>query len=281
MNLDDLHTAWADPIAKWVESMQAAEFSPETIRVRGFQVRRIPLEYPDLMPEDVTLDFLTEWLNSHGWSANTKHGVRSALRGFFDWMQYTGRLADNPAARLRKVKREVGRHRPAGELTVRRIQNHEDERVRLMAKLASIESMRVSEIAQVHTDDVLEDLVGYSLIVHGKGRKRRVIPLADEIAREILARPHGWVFPSERGEHLTGRAVCIMLSRALPDGVTGHMLRHRGAGVFYEGSGYDLRATQEFLGHSSPATTQIYTPARVEQMRRGMQAAARQIDSAA
>lgn len=143
-----------------------------------------------------------------------------------------------------------------------------------MGKLASIEGMRAIEISRVHTDDVFEDLVGYSLRVHGKGNKTRIIPLATALALELLDRPRGYVFPGRIDGHLSAPYVSKLLSWNLPPGVTGHMLRHRAAGHYYAGTGYDLRATQELLGHASVATTQIYTPARNDQMRRGIEAAA-------
>ncbi len=229
---------------------------------------------PDSDPITVTLDELSEWLGGKEWSAQTRRSAKSALRAFFGWLQMTGRRTDNPALGLRSGRVSPGTHRPADELSVRRIQGSNDPRIALMGKLASIEGMRAIEISRVHTDDVFEDLVGYSLRVHGKGNKTRIIPLATALALELLDRPRGYVFPGRIDGHLSAPYVSKLLSWNLPPGVTGHMLRHRAAGHYYAGTGYDLRATQELLGHASVATTQIYTPARNDQMRRGIEAAA-------
>ncbi|WP_205618719.1 tyrosine-type recombinase/integrase [Leucobacter chironomi] len=244
------------------------------MKLRSYQLRRLAVALPDADPLRVGLDDLAAWLSAKDWSAQTRRSARSAARQFFGWLQLTGRRMDNPALGLRSRPAPPGTHRPADEMSVRRIQGSADERTALMGKLASIEAMRACEIAVVHTDDVIEDLVGHSLIVHGKGGKTRTIPLDDEIAREILDRPRGYVFPGRIDGHLSAPYVSKLLSRALPPGVTGHMLRHRGAGKVYAGTGYDLRATQKFLGHASVVTTQIYTPARDSQMRLGMLAAA-------
>lgn len=266
---------WLDLILLWLDYLRSNGTAASSIKLRSYQLRRFACAHAD--PLAVTFDDLVAWLATDDWSASTKHSTRSALRSFYEWLQFTDRRPDDPSKRLRPVKVPIGRCRPAGELTVRSIQRHADDRTRLMGKLASIESMRAVEIAQVHTDDVVRDLVGYSLIVHGKGSKVRVIPLDDEIARELLDRPPGFVFPGRIDGHLSGPYVTKLLSRALPDGTTGHMLRHRGAAKFYVGTGYDLRATQEFLGHASPATTQVYTPAEPDQMRRGLEATAAKI----
>jgi integrase len=265
---------WLDMLLLWLDYLRATGSAAGTVKLRSYQLRRFAAAHPEQLPLNVTLDTLTSWLATDGWSASTRHSAKSALRGFYGWAQLTGRIVDDPTRHLPRVRIPIGRPRPAGELTVRRAQRHESERVRLMVKLASIEGMRCIEICQVHTDDVVEDFVGYSLRVHGKGGKLRVIPLADDLAAEILHRERNYVFPGQVDGHLSAGYVSKLLSRALPDGVTAHMLRHRAAGRFYEGSGWDLRATQELLGHSSVATTQIYTPARSDQMRRGMLAAA-------
>lgn len=244
------------------------------MKLRNYQLRRLAHTYPEIDASDIGLDELTAWLGNADWSASTRHSARSALRSFFGWLQLTGRRTDNPTLGLRSSRVPIGKHRPADEMSVRRIQRSDDERIALMGKLASIEGMRACEIAVVHTDDVIEDLLGHSLIVHGKGGKTRIIPLDDDLATEILAKPRGHIFPGRIDGHLSAPYVSKLLSRALPPAVTGHMLRHRAAGHYYAGTGWDLRATQELLGHASVATTQVYTPARTDQMRRGIQAAA-------
>lgn len=269
-----LGTAWPELIATWLDYLRAGGASNGTVKLRAYQLRRFVTAHPGICAEQVTLDHLAEWIATPGWSPATMRSARSALRSFFGWMQLTDRRADDPTRHLPRVRVTIGKPRPAGELTVRRAQQHSDERVRLMVKLASVEGLRAVEISRVHTDDVIEDLVGFSLRVHGKGNKVRVIPLDDRLAHEIVNRPRGYVFPGQIDGHLSAAYVSKLLSRALPDGVTGHMLRHRAAGRFYEGTGWDLRATQELLGHASVATTQVYTPARGDQMRLGMLAAA-------
>jgi site-specific recombinase XerD len=64
--------------------------------------------------------------------------------------------------------------------------------------------------------------------------------------------------------------VSKLISGALPDGVTAHMLRHWFATKTYTASGNDIRAVQELLGHASVATTQIYTMVESDVKRRAV-----------
>ena len=265
---------WAALIAPWLDYLRSGDASAATVKLRNYQLRRLAVALPHLDPLTVDLDDLASWLGGKDWSAQTRRSARSAVRSFFGWLQLTGRRVDNPSLGLRSGRVRPGTHRPADEMSVQRIQRAQDPRIALMGKLAAIQGLRAVEISRVHTDDVIEDLLGYSLVVHGKGNKIRVIPLDDAIARELRDRPRGFVFPGRLDGHLSAPYVSKLLSWSLPPGVTGHMLRHRAAGRYYQGTGWDLRATQELLGHASVATTQIYTPARDDQMRRGIQAAA-------
>jgi integrase len=200
--------------------------------------------------------------------------VRSTLRGFYEWAHFTGRAPSNPADRLPKVGTPAGRPRPAPEDAVEAGLHALDERVRLMVMLAAQAGLRCIEVSKVHSDDVVQDLDGWSLHVLGKGGRRRVVPLTRRLALELRGLPHGYAFPGNIDGHLSAAYVSKLVSRALPEGVTAHMLRHRFASRAYVGSGRDIRAVQELLGHSSVATTQVYTKVPDGALRAGVEGAA-------
>jgi integrase/recombinase XerD len=121
------------------------------------------------------------------------------------------------------------------------------------------------------------------LVVRGKGRKERLVPLtgaAREAARtylDLLEEGEGkagpWLFPadSEAG-HLTRQAFARELKAVAAaaglraDLVSPHVLRHAFASHLLQ-NGADLRIVQELLGHADISTTQIYTHVDREYLR--------------
>jgi integrase/recombinase XerC len=121
------------------------------------------------------------------------------------------------------------------------------------------------------------DLDGCEVTVTGKGNKRRTVPVGGAALlsiREWLARrtsvtsektecdPHA-LFITARGQRISARAVQTRIKAhaqalGIPADVHPHMLRHSFASHVLQSSG-DLRAVQEMLGHSSIASTQVYT----------------------
>lgn len=265
--------SWRDPLSAYIAWMRAAGRPDSTIYQRSYQLRRFAAE-TRVEPFEATLDLLVAYLGSHSWGKSTQHAVRSTLRGFYAWAHLTGRSDVNPAERLPSVAPPQGKPRPASEDALEVGLRAADERVKLMLYLAAGAGLRCCEIARVHTDELVEDLDGWSLRVTGKGGRRRVVPLSRRLALTLRALPHGFVFPGQIDGHLSGSYVSKIVSAVLPEGVTAHMLRHRFASRAYVGSGRDIRAVQELLGHASVATTQVYTKVPDGALRAGVEAAA-------
>ncbi len=139
--------------------------------------------------------------------------------------------------------------------------------------------LRVSEASDLRLEEV--DLENALIRVRGKGGKERLVPLTDEAqkflrlylaeARPKLARVGSReVFVNVRGEGLGRKGIWKNFKFALQKlGLSGkvHTLRHSFATHLLTG-GADLRSVQELLGHSSIATTQIYTHVRQDDLAR-------------
>lgn len=118
---------------------------------------------------------------------------------------------------------------------------------------------RISEALQVQRRDIVD---GWLKIRFAKGEKERVVPLApvalkaieEYLAAEDISSMALWL--NYRGDPLSRISAYKIIKHFL--GVSPHVLRHSFATTLILG-GADLRVVQDLLGHSSLATTQIYT----------------------
>jgi site-specific recombinase XerD len=131
--------------------------------------------------------------------------------------------------------------------------------------------LRVSELVQLNLADLEMDALKIKVL--GKGNKERIV-LFNPPAKAILAtyiskarmpgkeRAQSALFLNTRGERLSIRTIQrdikALFKKHDLDMVTPHTLRHSFASALLNG-GADIRAIQELLGHSSIASTQIYT----------------------
>lgn len=258
-------------ISDWRTWLTACGRPASTIRLRTHQLLRFADRHPNLV--DVTSSDMVSWLATPGWAPNTRRSNQAALRSFYGWAHNFGHVPTDESRRLTAVRVPPPVPRPAPESVVKRGLLAAAPREHLMIELAARMGLRRAEIAQIHTDDVVEDLVGHSLRVHGKGSKVRVVPMPDHLADLILGHPRGWLFPSPTGGHLTAGHVGVLVARTLPEGWTAHTLRHRFGTTAYAGT-RDLLAVQELLGHSRPETTRGYVQLPQDALRAAIAAAA-------
>jgi integrase/recombinase XerC len=212
----------------------------------------------------------------------------SAVRSFLGQAVREGRIENNPARGIPTPK--IPRHLP-NTLTVDEMFNLlegiEDElpagaRDRALLELTYAAGLRVSEVVSLDVDDI--DLSAQVLRVLGKGNKERMLPFGDKAAAALQrwlersselrakgAAPEA-IFLNLRGGRLTDRSVRRILDRRLQEvaihaHMSPHALRHSFA-THMLGSGADLRAIQELLGHASLSTTQRYTHVSTEALMR-------------
>jgi site-specific recombinase XerD len=139
--------------------------------------------------------------------------------------------------------------------------------------------IRVGELCKIRVDDVSPD--GRSFRIHGKGARDRVAYVSDVALRsdlEKLVRWHrangsagGTLFLNRRARPMKPQSIRSELRRysaraGAARRITPHMLRHTAATLLIE-RGVDIRFVQRLLGHSSIATTEIYTHVSDEALR--------------
>ncbi len=130
---------------------------------------------------------------------------------------------------------------------------------------------RVSEVCTVKTYDL--DFDEDFVVVTGKGSKQRIIPIGTKLKSNLLKylkirdeytdKNSNNLFLTKNKNPIDRTAVFRIVKKTsinigLKESIYPHTLRHSAATQMLE-AGCDLRTLQEFLGHSSVSTTQIYT----------------------
>ncbi len=241
-----------------------------------------------------------------GASPSTLARSAAAARTLTTWLAATGRIPHDVGGRLRAPKR--GRHLPtvlSGDQAAELLDglapaddqpDAPDDPVRravLLRDAAVLEllyssGVRVAELVALDRSGI--DREQHTVRVLGKGDKERVVPVGipaleaidrwEQEGRPVLrdqagrgpSRAGDALFLGVRGGRLGDRAVRTLVDRhaaraGLTRHITPHTLRHSAATHLVEG-GADLRSVQDLLGHSSLATTQIYTHVSAERLRR-------------
>jgi site-specific recombinase XerD len=257
---------WEAIIGQWAREQRACGKTIETMRTQTSHIRRVARAVAPKTPFEVEFYDLVDWMAAQTWARETRRAARAALRSFYGWAVEADLTDLNPADRLPKVTATPPAPRPASEVTVHFAVLTATPRERLMVRLAAEIGLRRAEVAGVHSRDLLEHDEGWSLVVHGKGQRDRVMPLPPELASELRSLAPGWAFPSPAGGHMTPGHVGKKVGQLLPEGVTMHALRHRFATRAYAMT-HDILVVQRLLGHSRPETTQRYVKVGDDQLR--------------
>jgi integrase/recombinase XerC len=276
--------------------------SPHTIRAYLGDVRSL-LEHAHRAgvqaPDDLDAAHLRGWLarqHASGAARTTLARRGAAARTFTAFAHRRGWLATDPGPRLgtlktRRTLPHVLRQDEMRAVLDTAARSAEAAGTRLQAAIALRDAavlellyatgIRVSELCGLTPDSF--DHARRTVRVRGKGDKERTVPVGvpalravtrwREQGRPALATTSSGpaLFLGVRGGRLDPRTARRIVHQRLRAGgatreVGPHGLRHSAATHLLEG-GADLRSVQEILGHSSPATTQIYTHVSIERLK--------------
>lgn len=229
-------------------------------------------------------------LKERGYVATTVARKMAAARSFFGFLINEGIIKTDPTENMSSPSVGKALPKPIPINQVRqlleqpaKLSTSEAKRDRAMLELLYASGMRISELVALNMDDVNLDREFY-VRAFGKGRKERIIPLYEQIARTIKqyideerpklsrGRKEEALFLNARGERLTRQGFWQKLkeyakSAGLSSQISPHTLRHSFATHMLSG-GADLRSVQELLGHANISTTQVYTHLTTEHARR-------------
>ena len=256
---------WSAAIGSWAGYQQASGRTPATVAVQRGRLMQLANALDDESPWDLTPAQLATWLHRFR-APETRRAHRSTLVAFYAWGVESEICPSNPALSTARVPPVAPRPRRVRRADYAAALAAADPREALMLRLAAEVGLRRGEVARVHSSDLLDEDDGWSLLVHGKGERDRVIPLPDGLAAGLRALPAGWAFPGHDRGHLSPAHVGKLVAARLPAGLSMHSLRHTFATAAYQ-LAHDMFAVQALLGHASPETTRRYVATTASTMR--------------
>ena len=197
----------------------------------------------------------------------------SSIRGFLDYLVKEEILTENNAKKIKSPKISHSLPKTIDFDDLKRLLSVQSKSYQELKSIAMIEIMyscglRVSELVKLNISDM--DLSEGFVRVKGKGGKMRFSPIGSDAIKAIrlylAKRPNAEtraLFVNNNENRISSRTVQNTVKiRALEVGISvnihPHMLRHAAATHFLQSS-HDLRSVQEFLGHKSIKSTQVYT----------------------
>jgi integrase/recombinase XerC len=279
-------------LSVFLASLEARGMSENTIKAYRSDLSDLLVFLRDTKQE-LSLDALRDWMwrqSEAGATKSTLARKTSSAKAFTEFLFERGNIASDPGLRLRAPKLERTLPKVASEKSLAEVfsklgelakdQNPSSLRDLCAFELLYATGMRVSELAGLNLSDI--DYSRNLLKVTGKGNKQRMLPYGDAAAKALdqyirAGRPKlvtetspEALLLTSRGKRVGVRQLYSLVANLLAQTATGpagpHTLRHSAATHLLD-HGADLRAVQEILGHSSLATTQIYTHVSVERLR--------------
>ena len=243
--------------------MVGRRFARNTLWARLAVARDWARRHPNLVASYRDVE---AWAAGKALTPGSTRNLLVNLRALYRWAMREGLVVTDPTVLADRPPVPQRLPRPAPEHDIARVFELGDVGVRAAVALMACAGLRCVECSRLDWADV--DLAAATVIVNGKGQRERLIDVSVDVIRAIAelrlasVRSVGAVFVGPTGRRLTPARVSQRINRAFR--VTGstthaHQLRHRAATMALGQPGVDLLAVRDLLGHSSVATTQIYT----------------------
>lgn len=225
-------------------------------------------------------------LNQKNLSKRTINRKLSTLRSFYLFLVKVGDVAVSPLETVQSLKFYAEKQIPFSEeeMMQAKCETLKPDQPRNLLKELIIEvlyqtGMRRNELTGLLIKDV--DFEKLELRVTGKGNKVRLIPIAPGLAENLqsylpLRQPSAgyeqFFFISPRGNKLTDKFVYLAVNSYLSlvtskKKKSPHILRHSFATHVLE-HGAEISKVKAILGHASLASTQVYTAANIDQLKK-------------
>ena len=211
----------------------------------------------------------------------------SALKAFYKYLLKTKQIQEDPLIKHKALKVSQRLQVPFSQLEIEEViaalesaNDFESVRNRLMVELLYSTGMRRAELIELQIDDV--DLSNETIKVLGKRNKERYIPLLKNVQetitnyvtfRERLERINSThLFLTNKGNKMYPTLVYRVINSYFSNvsskiKKSPHVIRHSFA-THLLNEGADLNSVKELLGHSSLASTQVYTNSSLSELKK-------------
>ncbi|MBL7744490.1 MAG: tyrosine-type recombinase/integrase [Chitinophagaceae bacterium] len=247
-------------------------------------------QFGEVRLKEISHSFIRSWLahlKGEGITAKSINRKISSLRSFFKYHLRLGHINVTPMVNV--ISPKVSKRLPVfvkEEETKELIQtlNHASEdwkslNAKMLILLFYNTGMRLGELINLREKQL--DFSRSQIKILGKGNKERVIPVSKELVKNIeeyrqlkkkeFEKTDDALLVTEKGKKLYPKYAYLLVKQYLGlagtlDKKSPHVLRHTFA-THLMNSGADLNAVKELLGHSSLASTQVYTHNSIEKLR--------------
>ena len=229
-------------------------------------------------------------LNNQKLSKRSINRKISTLKSFYNFLLRISEIKTSPLEGISMLKFYAEKQIPFSEEEMKHLLFIlEEAQVELLDKLI-IEVLYQTGMRRAELCNLLLENVNFSrneIVVIGKGNKERIVPISPDLSnvlkiyylehRKPTAEAEKYFFVSSKGKKITEKFVYLMVTSylgqvSLKEKKSPHILRHSFATHVLNG-GAEISKVKKIMGHASLASTQVYTNANIEQLKKVFQAA--------
>ena len=229
-------------------------------------------------------------LNNQKLSKRSINRKISTLKSFYNFLLRISEIKTSPLEGISMLKFYAEKQVPFSEEEMKHLLLIlEEAQVELLDKLI-IEvlyqtGMRRAELCNLPLENV--NFSRNEIVIIGKGNKERIVPISPDLSnvlkiyylehRKPTAEAEKYFFVSSKGKKITEKFVYLMVTSylsqvSLKEKKSPHILRHSFATHVLNG-GAEISKVKKIMGHASLASTQVYTNANIEQLKKVFRAA--------
>ena len=248
------------------------------------------VHFGDVLLADINHNFIRSWLadlKNRGLTSRSINRKISSLKSFFKYHLRRGVIESTPMSYIISLK--ISKRLPVfvKEEETRKLvltlnqftENWKTLNAKMLITIFYSTGMRLSELISLNEKQI--DFGKSQIKILGKGNKERIIPVSKEVMEIIrdyqqlkkkeFEQPDNVLLVTEKGNKLYPKYAYLLVNQFLGkastlDKKSPHVLRHTFA-THLMNNGADLNAVKELLGHSSLASTQVYTHNTIEKLK--------------